>query len=68
MNTKAQITVTQWEDDSFTVEYEGIVSRMDVRIMTNAIEKDARKRKSRAISFSEKFPLAIASADQGSPA
>jgi hypothetical protein len=68
MNIKAQITVTQWEDDTFSVDYIGIVSRMDVRLMTNAIEKDARKRKSRSISFSEKFPLALASADQGSPA
>lgn len=63
MNTKAQITVTQWGDDTFTVEYEGVSSRADVRILTNAIEKDARRRKSRAISFSEKFPLAHASAD-----
>ncbi len=68
MNIKAQITVTQWEGDTFTVEYEGVSSRMDVRTLTNAIEKDARRRKSRSISFSEKFPLALASADQGSPA
>lgn len=66
MNIKAQITVTQWSDDTFTVDYEGVSSRMDVRTLTNAIEKDTRKRKSRSISFSEKFPLAHASASQES--
>jgi hypothetical protein len=62
MEKKAEIVVTWWGDDTFTVSYEGISSRMDVRTMVNAIEKDTRKRKSRSISFSEISPLVKASA------
>ena len=63
---KAQIIVTQWEDDSTTVQYEGVSSRTDIRFLLHAVEKDVRRRKSAGISFSEKSPLAWASANNGS--
>jgi hypothetical protein len=57
---KAEIVVTRWKDDTFTVTYEGVVGRADVVKLLHAVEKDTRRRKMRSLPFSEaeKFSLA----------
>ncbi len=60
MNKKSEIVIIRWEDESFTVTYEGITSMTDIRLMEHALEKDARKRRARALGFAESIYLSEA--------
>ena len=51
MNKKAEIVITRWENETFSVSYSGVGSMSDIRQMLHAVEKDARKRKQKALGF-----------------
>ena len=67
-NYKARVTITQTEGDVYEVEFEGITGIASLLPLLRAAKRQLRRKLSFGISASEDFPLAKASAINGSPA